>query len=303
MKFTILILSTLFLLLSAGIGDLYAQTDAEPVCVAIPADVNGEVDVKPVSVAIPADVTGELDVKPVSIKLQLQSTSSDPTLTPTVAAPAYPTKSNSFTLTGTKKANSYLYVSNQLTAASFSATTWSASVYLPVEGSNTFGVFAVDGSGNQSQTVSVTVVRDTIPPAVTISAPSSGALTRNRQITVSGTVNEPVVSVTVNGVVATMNGQEWSAACQLEEGINTITAQATDLAGNRGAASITVTLDSTPPQLKVSTLSDGAFTNNGTLNIAGTVQDEKGLQALRINGVIVPVNADSGFSFALAQML
>lgn len=62
-------------------------------------------------------------------------------------------------------------------------------------------------------------------------------------ITVTGTVNESGGTVTVNGVTAPLTGTTFTAAgVPLALGPNTITATATDAAGNATSASITVHL-------------------------------------------------------------
>ena len=82
-------------------------------------------------------------------------------------------------------------------------------------------------------------------------------------------------------------------------GANTISVEATDPAANADSDSITVTLDTAAPTLTVSTLSDGSYTNNETLSVAGTVTDNFAFNELRVNEVVVAVNADGSFSNTL----
>jgi hypothetical protein len=59
----------------------------------------------------------------------------------------------------------------------------------------------------------------------------------------------------------------------------------------------TINLDTMPPALTLSTLPDGSYTNNATLNIAGTATDNTGIQSITtLNGAVVIVNADGTFS-------
>ena len=58
--------------------------------------------------------------------------------------------------------------------------------------------------------------------------------------------------------------------------------------------------DTTPPTLTVSTLADGSVTNNAVLNVTGTITDNVGVKSVSINNVIIPVNTDGSFSYALA---
>ena len=56
---------------------------------------------------------------------------------------------------------------------------------------------------------------------------------------------------------------------------------------------------STPPTLTVSTLADGTYTNQDTLNVSGTAIDADGIKSVTVNGQAVTVNADGSFSTAL----
>ncbi|NJD90723.1 MAG: hypothetical protein FIA91_04280 [Geobacter sp.] len=60
-------------------------------------------------------------------------------------------------------------------------------------------------------------------------------------------------------------------------------------------ASFTV-IDTIPPVLTVSTLSDGSYTNQEALNVSGSVNDNSGAAQVEINGTVVPVAADGSFS-------
>ena len=104
----------------------------------------------------------------------------------------------------------------------------------------------------------------------------------SRTITVTGTVNEPVASLTVNGnpVGVDPNGN-FSAPVVLTEGANTITVTAVDLAGNSGSASVTVTLDTQPPAMPTVSNPTPVMTASSTL-LSGTKQAGT---SIWINGV------------------
>jgi hypothetical protein len=69
-----------------------------------------------------------------------------------------------------------------------------------------------------------------------------------RLINVEGTTDDSTASVTVNGVVSTITAGTFRAdGIQLIEGANTITATATDPAGNSASTSIPVFVDTQPP--------------------------------------------------------
>lgn len=67
-------------------------------------------------------------------------------------------------------------------------------------------------------------------------------------ISVEGTIDDTAASVVVNGVAATITAGKFRAdGIQVVEGTNTITATATDPAGNSASHSITVVVDTQPP--------------------------------------------------------
>src|SRR4029079_5674176 len=82
-------------------------------------------------------------------------------------------------------------------------------------------------------------------PVVTISNPASGSSTDNPALTVTGTASDPgagAPTVKVNGEdVAVAADGTWSKAMTLATGENTITAVATDAAGNSATATSKVT--------------------------------------------------------------
>jgi len=77
-----------------------------------------------------------------------------------------------------------------------------------------------------------------------------------RTISVTGTVDDPQATVKVNGTPATVTDGSFSASVTLNEGSNTITATATDAAGNSTPVSVRVTLDTVAPVITISSPSD-----------------------------------------------
>lgn len=99
-------------------------------------------------------------------------------------------------------------------------------------------------------------------------------------VTVTGTVDESVTSVTVNGMTATRTGNSFTATgVPLSLGPNTITATATDAAGNATSASITVHL-------------------SAKVNVRGTV--DASVTTVTVNGVTASIT--SGTFSAMVPM-
>jgi len=167
-----------------------------------------------------------------------------------------------------------------LTGGSFSATVPLA------EGVNPIQAAAVDAAGNGGS-AAIAVTRGTAP-TITIDAPTDGLLTNASPIVVSGTVSgtEPV-SVTVNGVAATLTGTTFSASVPLSEGANTLTATATNDFGSANDIA-SVTLDTTPPAVTITAPPDGSTTDAAEVGVFGTIADASPITSLRLGTTTLP---------------
>jgi hypothetical protein len=135
--------------------------------------------------------------------------------------------------------------------------TWSKSVtLLSAQGAQAITAQATDAAGNVGTSGSVAYTLDTIAPSLAIS--STGGSTNQTSQTVSGTIDAADAGLTVSifddatllGTVTPAGNGTWSKSVTLlsTQGAQTITAQATDAAGNIGTSNIvTYTLDTTPP--------------------------------------------------------
>jgi RHS repeat-associated protein len=142
-----------------------------------------------------------------------------------------------------------------------SAGRFAGSAALPEEGENVVVVEATDAAGNASR-ASVTVVRDTSPPALQLEQPTPGTFTGFASLTVQGTVTEPHLgTVTVNGAPAQIAGSRFSAQVTLVEGVNTLRVVARDALGHTSTLERVITLDTTPPVIRV--LEGGADLSEG----------------------------------------
>ena len=213
------------------------------------------------------------------------------------------TNATSVTVTGTVSGSVSLVASVTVNgvAAKISGTSWSATVPLS-EGSNTLSVVATNQVG-LATTAARIVIRDNTVPVITITSPTAGQMTSQAVFAVTGTVsdNVEVASVTVNGTSAAVSGGTFSAAVTLAEGLNAITAAATDTAGNTASAFGTVLLDTTPPVLAVNYPAGYLITNQFALAVSGTVSDSgSGVESVTVNGTAATV---SGGSWSLTVAL
>ena len=184
------------------------------------------------------------------------------------------------------------------TPAQVLGNTFTLSGLVLVEGGNAVAVEAKDAAGN-SGSEALILNLDTIAPEVTIGAPQADAYVKTPAIAVTGTVNEAVLSITVNGVPAAITGTSYSASITLVEGPNPITVTANDRADNPGTATRNINLDTGAPTVTITAPLADSFISTPTITVAGTVNEP--VAAVTVNGV--PANlAGTNFSLAGVQL-
>jgi flagellin-like hook-associated protein FlgL len=144
------------------------------------------------------------------------------------------------------------------------------------EGQHLLEYQATDMAGNSETLQSVPVKVDTTPPVLTLTSPTEGTTFDVPTVLVSGTT-EPGVLLTVNGFVVTVAADgTFSVLLALSEGSNTITATATDDAGNTATDSVTVT-HANPLTALEQQLQQALDELNATRDELATIQDELNL--------------------------
>ena len=160
--------------------------------------------------------------------------------------------------------------------ASNSDGSWSTQVALYYQGENQLTATATDIAGNVSSPAYADIFVDSIPPQLFIL--SAGGLTSKATQTITGAidlqdVNLPVSIYAGSLLLATTQADpdgDWSATVTFPgDGVYTVTAQATDEAGNVGATSVVYTVDSTAPTVTIT--SAGGLTNQPSQTITGTI--------------------------------
>lgn len=128
--------------------------------------------------------------------------------------------------------------------------------------------------------------QDETPPTISIASPADGALVASQHITVVGSASDDVelASLEVDGQEVPVDNGEFSTTIDLAEGATAIVVEATDAAGNPAFATVTVTLDTTPPTLSVNSPRPGELTNQATVQVTGSVEDLNGVSSLTVNG-------------------
>ncbi len=156
-----------------------------------------------------------------------------------------------------------------------SGATFTAVVSL-TEGDNTLVATATDTLGHAASSAPVVVVRDSTPPNLAITVPTSGDGFDSRTIEVSGTVQDfHLQSVQVNGVTATVTGDAttgatFTATVELPEGGGDLIATADDTLGQTSTTPpVSVVVDTLPPEVAVDAPAD-PLVNTPTITVTGT---------------------------------
>ncbi len=172
-----------------------------------------------------------------------------------------------------------------------------------VEGLNLFYVTATDYALN-SFTRSSSVLVDNVPPSIAVSNPPS-ELTSQGNVTISG-LTDPTATVEVNGLPATRSAESFSRVVPLVRGLNAITVNATDAAGNRAQWFGTVLFDDDLPDLTARVVTDNVtaaglpLTRSARVTMSGSAVDAtSGLASLLVNGVAAQVYGSDNFALAV----
>ena len=167
-------------------------------------------------------------------------------------------------------------------------------VTIPAEGDFPITVTAQDKAGNRSS-VTRTVTYDAGAPVITVLSPAEGEVTNQTTLTTTGTVSETgtgLASFTINGVDVPVTDGAFSYDFTPVEGVQTITYQAADAAGQTATITRTITRDTVAPVVTITQPQDGVFLGTGAVTVAGTVEESgTGLVWVTVNGEDVPPGA------------
>jgi len=251
------------------------------------------------TISVTAQDGQKLNSLPVTLSVVLDTT---PPVAPRIDPVTAPINTTSKTISGTKSSDSASIVVSCAgatigTVSYPTATTWSVSVSGLMEGGSNIAAYAVDAAGNQSTTATATITVDTTPPAVG-ATPAGGIYNSAQSVSIAAN-EQAAIYYTTDGATPTVSAMRYSQPISIPAGA-TLKYFGRDLAGNNSEIKTeNYVIDTTPPVLAISTLSDGAYTNNEILNVAGTVTDNAEVQGITVNDNPVPVNPDGSFSYAL----
>jgi hypothetical protein len=210
-------------------------------------------------------------------------------------------------------------ITENAVAPAASAAGWTASVPASVTASGagavTFYAWAKDAAGNVSSAASANVtitlpVADTTAPVIntfTMPATASSLTVSVSSFIATDNVVVTGYKITESPAAPAASAAGWSASVPvsvnaLGTGDRIFYAWAKDASGNVSAgatATVTITVETPVFVLNVSTLADGSYTNQDTLNVSGTVIDTVAIKSVTVNNKKVTLLPDGSFTTAL----
>ena len=152
-------------------------------------------------------------------------------------------------------------------------------------GPHSFSASIVDRFGQQSNTVSSTLVVDTVAPQFTQISPPDGSRTTQAALSIAGTINESS-AVTLGS--ATQQGQNFTFGVTLIPGTNALALNATDGVGNLTQAPLTYYYLT----VAISAPADGATVSAATVAVTGSFTGPADT-TISVNGVSASVTGNN----------
>ncbi len=124
---------------------------------------------------------------------------------------------------------------------------FNVSFELPLEGINSLKIISIDEANNTSESSILSVTKDSTPPILAALIPANGSLIQRVSFPVSGTSNEPLSSVSVDGLQLTLSSDKKSFTgtyVSNGQGLHQFTWLAVDIAGNESTQTTSVDIQS-----------------------------------------------------------
>ena len=153
-------------------------------------------------------------------------------------------------------------------------------VYAPqtalTDGEHTVTINVSDHDGNAAATYTFKFTVDTVPPTLTITAPTNNLITNKKALTLTGKTNDATSSPVI--VTATLNGKSIGAitvgtdgaftkAITATEGSNTLVVTAKDSAGKATTVTVTFKVDTSVPVVKSATITPNPVNASASVQI------------------------------------
>ncbi len=159
------------------------------------------------------------------------------------------------------------------------------------EGENRAVVEALDRAGNPASK-ELLVIRDTLPPSISILSPAPFSELNAQLVEVRGTCTDAhgveLVEVSTDRLNWTKceGGEIWRAAVLVREGVATISIRAQDSLGNIGSSAVVVFVrlpDRTPPQIELLSPLNGSDVALAELSVQGRASDASGVSFVELS--------------------
>lgn len=190
------------------------------------------------------DLVGNRATKFLTVTLNTQ-----PPPRPTAGTWLAVTTAASYPLSGTKTAGTSIWINGVERVPLDGALSWAATAADLVEGDNLFSVVARNALGTVSSALTVNLIVDRLPPVLAITSPPK---TNLATFPVTGTVDDSLTVVRVNGVVAARSGKTFECVVPLVEGAQMVTITATSPNNYTASTTSTVTRGTIPAMTAVS---------------------------------------------------
>jgi predicted transcriptional regulator len=156
---------------------------------------------------------------------------------------------------------------------------------------------ATDLAGNEAR-LTVTVVRDTVAPTLTIISPKGGEYVSTVTVQLMVRVSESPCTLLIDGEPREARDAGFGrllveAMLMGGDGPHRVTVRAEDGAGNGVEAAIDIVLDTTAPFITLEGLSEGARVTTEPLEVRG--RTEPGAKVVWVNGVMAKLEDDGSF--------
>ena len=147
-------------------------------------------------------------------------------------------------------------------------------------GNNAIQLSAIDAAGNvatTTQNLALTGAPPVPPPQIVLQSPAAGAAVDDSQVIVTGTWSGPSnTGITVNGIIAAVSGNQFSATVPLVTGSNTLTVTATVADGRQVISTVQVTSSGPSPTRVTASVVQGL----APLQVSFTITSDRDIQSV-----------------------
>ena len=219
-----------------------------------------------------------------------------PTLSVTTPEDNTVTRSSTIGVSGVTEVGATLLVNGNPVSINPSDGSFSTTVSLLSDRTNTITIESKDAAGNMA-TIILRVIQDSTAPTLTVSSPTDNLITNRSTIVVTGTTEYGSILRVNNLLVGVDTSGTFNTEIALSDGVHDIVISSTDTAGNSATITRRVTVDTIVPILQITAPKDNSVFNTLTINVTG-VTDRTGT-TVAVNGNIVNVSADGTFTTQL----